>query len=159
MNRVAIVLALGLFATPAVADTITHRLAKITIDVPDNWKSSTNGDVINLADQHENVAVSFGVVDVGSVHHATKIAVSTLADKIKHLSFKAEQPVSFNGLAGYAISGDGTVDGKDVSLMVAVLDTPSDEKDLLIIAIGEDVKLEKHKDEVLYIFSHLRPKQ
>jgi hypothetical protein len=160
MNRAAIVcLTLGLAATPALADTITHRLAKVTIDVPDTWKSATNGDVITLADQHENVAISFGVVDAGAVHHATKVAVSNLGEKIKHLNFKAEQAVSFNGLAGYAIEGDGTVDGKDISLMVAVLDTPSDDKDLLIVALGEDVKLVKHKDEVLYIFNHLRPKQ
>ncbi|MFI5297188.1 MAG: hypothetical protein ACHREM_03745 [Polyangiales bacterium] len=153
----SLLLAATLVAIPALADTITHKVAMISIDVPDNWKSEKDGDLITLTDKHEDVAVAFIVVDSGAVKSPTKAAKRALKDKIKNLTFKDEEKVDINGMEGHAVTGDGTMDGKDMDLAVLVLDTPNEDKDLVIIALAEDAKLAKHMKEVQHIFKHLKP--
>jgi hypothetical protein len=156
-----LVLAAALTATPAFAETITHKAAKISIDVPENWHSSTDngGDVITLADKNENVAVTFAIVDAGAVKTAAKAAKHMLEKKIDKLTLTEPKDVSFNGMSGVGVQGDGFLNGVNIDLAIIVLDTPSDDHDLIIIALGEDAKLAKHMDEVKYIFNHLRPKK
>jgi hypothetical protein len=153
-----LVLATVLAATPAFADTITHRAAKISIDVPDKWHSSTDGDVITLADKHEDCAVTFAVVDAGMVKQGVKAAKHQLEKTIDKLTLSEPSSVEFNGMEGIMVSGDGFLNGTNIDLAIVVLDTPSDEHDLIVIALGEDAKLARHMDEIKYIFNHLRPK-
>ena len=141
----------------AAADTITMKRARVTIEVPDNWKSSKNGDQVDLSDKHDDVAITFLAVDAGAVKSATKAVGRELGKKIDKLTFTNEQKVSFNGMDGVSVDGDGFLNGVNIDLSIVVLDTPSDDKDLLIIAIGEDAKLARHKDEVVYVFKHLHP--
>jgi hypothetical protein len=148
------VLATALVGT-AAADSITMKKAKVTIDVPDNWKSSKNGDEVDLSDKHDDVAISFVTVDAGAINAATKAVGKSLGSKIDKLTFKKEEKVSFGGMKGISISGDGFLHGVNIDLAVVVLDTPADDKDLVIIAIGEDAKLAKHMDEIVHVFQNL----
>jgi hypothetical protein len=148
-----------LIASPAFADSITHKRAKITIEVPDDWKSSTNGDQIDLSDADGDVAITFLVVDSGSTHKATKAARKELAKRVKKLSFDKEEEVEVNGMNGIAVKGDGFLGDINVDILLVVLDTPADDRDLLAIAIGNDANLDKHKQEVEWVFSHLHPKR
>jgi hypothetical protein len=150
-------LATTFVAAPAMAETITNKSMQITVDVPDNWKSSTDKDQITLSDQHENVAVTMVGVDAGAVKTATKAARHALEKKIDNLTFTKEETININGMTGIGFQGDGLLGGVNIDLMVLVVDTPNDDKDLMIIAIGEDAKIAKHKDEVSYIFRHLKP--
>lgn len=154
---VPFMLAAALVAIPAFADTITHKVAKISIDVPDNWKSSKDGDVITLTDKHEDVGISFVVVDTGSIRSAKKAAKIALKDTVKGMTFKEEKDVEINGMKGEAVDGDGTLDGKNIDFMAMVLDTPNDDKDLVVIALAEDEKLARHEKEVEHVFKHLKP--
>ncbi len=159
MRLITGVILVAALATTAQADTITHKRARVSIDVPEDWKSQTNGDQITLMDQHENVAVTFVVVDAGAVKTALKAAGRELEKRITKLTFGKPEDVTINTMSGVMATGDGRLNGTDIDLLLMVLDTPSDDKDLLIIALGEDAKLAKHKDEVMYVFQHLRPKK
>ncbi len=150
-------IAASLVAVPALAETLTHKVAKVSIEVPASWHSTKDGDVLTLSDKNDDVAASFVVVDAGSLKKAVKAAEKELAKKIKNLTFGKTETVKINGMEGVAVDGDGRLDGKDIDLAIVVLDTPNDEKDLMIIALGEDAKLAAHKKEVKYLFEHITP--
>jgi hypothetical protein len=146
-------------ASPAFADTITHKRARITIDVPEDWKSSTDGDMITLADRKDDVAITFVVVDSGSIKAATRAAKKELGKRIRNLTFTDEKEITVNGMSGVGFAGDGFLGDTNIDLLLLALDTPADDKDLLVIAIGEDAKIARRKKEVQWVFEHLRPKR
>ncbi|GAC1539170.1 MAG: hypothetical protein NVS3B10_30000 [Polyangiales bacterium] len=80
-----------------------------------------------------------------------------LAKTIKKLTWKKEEKVDINGMKGIMLDGDGELAGKNIDLAVLVLDTPSKDKDLFVIAVAEDAKLAAHKDEIRFVFKHLQP--
>jgi hypothetical protein len=150
-------LAASLIAVPALAETLTHKVAKVSIGVPANWHSSKDGDVLTLSDKNDDVAASFVVVDSGSIKKAAKAAGKELAKKIKDLKLGKEEKININGMEGVMVDGDGRLNGKDIDLAIIVIDTPNDDKDLMIIALGEDEKIAKHKKEIKYLFDHIEP--
>jgi hypothetical protein len=154
-----LVLVTATVAAPAYADQITHKRARITIDVPENWKSSTSGDLIQLSDQNDEVAITFVAVETGSKKAAARIAKAELKKKIRNLTFTDPSDVTINGMPGVAFGGDGYLGDTNIDILLLALDTPSDEKDLLVIAIGADEKIAAHKREVTWVFEHLRPRR
>ena len=153
-----IVVATALASSAAFADKITFKRAHVTIDVPDNWSSTSNGDQITLTDKHEDVGIAFGVIDAGAVHDATKAARQNLRASVEDLTFSKPEPIEINGMSGFMFTGDGMKDGVNIDLAVLVLDTPADDRDLMVIALGEDAKLARHEDEIQHIFRNLRPR-
>jgi len=153
----SVLAAATLFAIPALAETLTHRVARVTIDVPKGWHSSTDGDVLKLADKDEDVATAFMVIDSGAIGQAAKRAGKELERRIKQIKVTKEEKITVNGMPGAVVEGDGRLEGTDIDWAVLVLDTPNDDKDLLMIAIGEDAKLARHKGEVRYVIEHIQP--
>ncbi len=153
------VLAFALIAAPSSAETITSSAAKIQFDAPDNWKQKKDGDAITIMDKQEDVAIAFIIVDAGAVDKATEALDKQLKKTVKKLKWEKEKDVTINGLEGVSIEGDGQIDGKDVDILVLVLDTPATDKDLIVLAIGEDAKLDKHEAEVKGVFKSIKPKK
>jgi DNA-binding protein YbaB len=147
----------AMLATPALADRISFRAAKVSIEVPDNWKSETDGDQIKLADKHEDIAMIFAAVDAGSIKQAKKVLKHQLEKMIDNLTLSDPTTTKINGMDAVIISGDGFLNKVNIDLAIIIMDTPSDTNDLLVFAVGEDAKLAKHKDEVMSIFEHLKP--
>ena len=150
-------LTVTLVAAPAFAETITHDVAQVSIGVPKGWKVKKDGEALTLMDKDEDTAVAFAVVDASDLKEAAKRVEKSLEKKIKKLKWEKEEKVTINGMKGVALDGDGRLDGKDVDLAVLVLDTPNDKKDLFVIAIAEDDVLDKHKDEIKFVFKNLKP--
>jgi predicted Zn-dependent protease len=146
-----------LVVAPALAETITHDVAKVTISVPKGWKSQKDGEALTLMDKAEDTAVAFAVVDADDLKLAGKRLEKYLAKKVKNLKWEKEEKATINGMKGVALEGDGRIEGKDIDLMVLVLDTPNPDKDLFVIAIAEDDVLDQHEDEVKYVFKNLKP--
>ena len=153
----SIVLAVLFVVAPALAETITHDVAKVTISVPKGWKSVKDGDAVTLMDKAEDTAVAFALVDAGDLKLASKRLDKYLEKKVKQLKWEKEEKANVNGMPGVALEGDGRIDGKDIDLAVLVLDTPNPDKDLFVIAIAEDAVLDQHIDEVKFVFKNLKP--
>ncbi len=147
----------AVFATTAAADRVTFKAARVSIEVPDNWKSETDGDQIKLADKHEDVAMMFAAVDAGSIKQAKKALKHQLEKMIDNLTLSEPTTTKINGMDAVIISGDGFLNKVNIDLAIIIMDTPSDTNDLLVFAVGEDAKLAHHKDEVTSIFPHLKP--
>lgn len=150
-------LALALVAAPALAETFTHKVAKVTFEIPDNWKSKGDGDSLTVMDKKEDTAVAFVLVDSEDLKTASKRLDKNLSKKIKNLTWKKEEKVNINGMKGIALEGDGESEGKNIDLAVIVLDTPNPDKDLFVIAIAEDAVLAQHKAEIKGIFNSIKP--
>ena len=154
----SVLAAVLLVVAPAIAETtLTHDVAKVTITVPKNWKSKKDGDAITLTDKAEDTAVAFAVVDAGDLKLAGKRLEKYLAKKVQKLKWEKEEKADINGMKGVALEGDGRIDGKDIDLLVLVIDTPNPDKDLFVIAIAEDDVLEQHEDEVKFVFKNIKP--
>jgi hypothetical protein len=143
-------------ATTVAADRISFRAARVSIEVPENWHSSSDDGVIKLADKHEDVAMTFTAVDAGSIKQAKKMIKHQLEKLIENLTLTEPSKMTIGGMDAVAISGDGLLNGVNIDLAIIIMDTPSDTNDLFVFAIGEDAKLARHKDEVLSIFQHLK---
>ena len=157
LPSLATLAALVLSVTPALAETLTDSLAKVSVEVPQNWKSQTKGSSLVLMDQAEDVAAAFVVVDAGAIKGATKAATDSLSGKISNIKDVKEEKVTVNGMPGAIVEGDGRLQGKDIDWAIFILDTPNTTKDLMVISIAEDAKLARHKGELRYLFNHIKP--
>ena len=147
----------GTTAGPTGGETINHAVAHITIELPAGWTSKTDGDALTVADPAGEVVVAFMVIPVGSVKEAANALGENLGKNVKNLKLGEGEEIDINGMQGKFIEGDGTIDDTNVDILVALIDTPSTEKDLMILAIAEDEKLARHKEEVRYLFKHVKP--
>jgi hypothetical protein len=152
----SIVLVASLVAAPALADRLTHKVAQVEIDVPHGWKQA-GSKVLTIGDPDDEVAVTFVVVPTGAVAKAAKAAGKQLAKMIKRLKIGRAAKITLNGMPGVKIEGSGRIDDKMVEVLMLVLDTPSDDHDLMVIAIGEKDKISKHKRSLKHVFDHISP--
>jgi hypothetical protein len=150
-------LAVALFAVPALADTLTYSAAKVSVDIPQGWSASKSGNQLTVESPHGDVAASFVAVPDGAVQKAGEAVGRELAKVIDKIAVKDTEEVTVNGMKGSVVSGDGRLKGVDIDWMVMVLNTPSPDNDLMVVAMGEDAKIAARKPEVRYLFNHLRP--
>src|ERR1700691_1418636 len=118
-----LVVATAVAASPAFADTIAYREARVNINVPDGWHASNEDGNITLHDRHQDVAISFTAVDAGAVKQAARTIKHVLQDRIEDLTLTEPQDITVNGMTGVALSGDGMLNGVNIDLAIIVLDT------------------------------------
>jgi hypothetical protein len=151
------VLAFATITGTALAETLTSESAKVKFDEPKGWHHRGDGDVITIMDKEEDVAIAFMSVPDGAVVKATEALEKQLSKTVSSLKWEKEEKVKVNGMEGVSVSGDGQIDGKSVDILVLVLNTPSPDHDLIVLAMGEDARLAKHKAEVKGVFKSLKP--
>ena len=150
-------LAFACVAAPAFAKTMTSSSAKVSFDEPKGWHHKGDGDAITILDKDEDVAIAFMSVGDHAVEKATEELGKQLKNSVQNLKWEPEKKTEINGMKGISVAGDGMVDGKSVDLVVLVLDTPSPDHDLIVLAIGEDARIAKHGDEIKAVFKSIKP--
>ncbi|HTR50284.1 MAG TPA: hypothetical protein VMJ10_06220 [Kofleriaceae bacterium] len=140
----------------ARADTIAFEPAAISIDVPTGWSRSVQADSVTLTEGHQDAIIAFGMVDAGSNKNAADTARRELEKRLQKIAFTPEESVTIAGMRGVAFGGHAVSGNVSVTLVIAVIDTPAD-KDLLVIAFGEDAKLARHQGEIAYVLDHVQP--
>jgi hypothetical protein len=142
----------------AFANTTSYPSAKVAFDAPSGWTTTIKPDQVIVADAPGDVAASFVVVPSGAIDQAAHAAGEALGKLITGIKVLDDQKVTINGMKAELIGGDGRLHGStDIDWMVAVVDTPATDKDLMVIVIAEDAKLAAHKPEVNYLIQHIRP--
>ena len=155
--RIAPIGVVMLAVAPAFAGVTTYPAAKVSIEEPPGWKTTIRGDQVTVADAQQDVAASFVVVPAGAIDAASRAAGRSLATTITNITVQEDQKGNVNGMKAEFISGDGRLNGTNIDWMVAIIDTPATDKDLMAIVIAEDAKLALHKPEVRFLFQHIRP--
>ena len=155
-------IAIACFAGTASADRINHKSAKVSMEVPDGWKSEIDGDQISLQTKKGDVFITMVTVDDSMKKDAVKNVKKFLDAKIDKLSLSKPKDMTIGGMKAVVIDGDGFVDvnndgTKDnIDLSIMVLDAPPADKDLLVFAFAEDATLAKHKDEIIAFFNSFK---
>jgi hypothetical protein len=156
-HRFAPLLGIMVAVAPAFAGVTTYPAAKVSIEEPPGWKTTIKGDQVTVADGPADVAASFVVVPAGAIDAAARAAGRSLATTITNVTVQDDQKGNVNGMKAEFVSGDGRLNGTNIDWMVAIIDTPATDKDLMAIVIAEDAKLAARKNEVRYLFQHIRP--
>jgi hypothetical protein len=152
----SVVTTFALVAVPALAETVTHAAAKVSIDVPPGWTKKT-GKTLVLSDPAGDTAAAFAVVPAGAIDQASAAAGRQLAKTITGIKVTDDEKVTINGMRGEIVSGDGFMKQTNIDWLVAVVDTPATDSDLMVVVIAEDAKLAAHKAELRSMFQHIKP--
>jgi hypothetical protein len=159
LRSCSLVLALSLVSASALADKLTIKEAKVTVESPADWTTEKKGGGITLYSKDKNVSVQFYVVPAGSVGKAEATALKNLSAVIDKLRFAKEKKFEMNGMKGVSADGAGVLRGNPVSVSMTIFGTPSDENELMVVAIGVEAVLAKHKEEVTFVLSHITPEK
>lgn len=142
---------------PAAAGRVVHNSTKISIEIPQEWESEFKDDVIVMQDHKDEVEIMFMGVDDAVIKQAVKMVTSSLEKRVKKLKFGKPSEKKINGMTAIWFEGDGYLGDVNVDVAVVIVDAPPRDKDLLVVAVAEDAKLAKHKDNIGKVFGSLRP--
>jgi hypothetical protein len=122
-------------AMPALAGTVSHKAAGVSVWYPDDWNTSTEEEetleLFNGADADSSEAyMYFWVVDGDDLKEAAGEVDSDIAKWVKDVKWeKAPTEGTINGMPTIMLEGTGTAvdgpyDGKAVDIAVAFIVTP-----------------------------------
>jgi hypothetical protein len=149
--------ALALAAVPALAEGFSYPAAKVHFITPSGWNVKTTPSALVTFDRANDTAVAFTAVDDGSVAQASALVGRRLASQIDNMKITKEERLTINGMPAVLIEGDGFQNRVNIDWAMAVVGTPSNENDLMVLVIAEDAKLARHKGEIRGIFSSITP--
>lgn len=142
---------------PAWGGRVVHRSSQISIEIPPDWESEFDGDVISMQDHKDEVEIVFMAVDDAAIKEAIKAMTGVLESKINKLKLGKPSERKINGMQAFVIQGDGYLGSTNVDVAIVIVDAPPRDKDLVAVAIAEDAKLAKHKANIDKVFNSLRP--
>jgi hypothetical protein len=162
MNRfshlLVAVVALLLAAVPALADgtVITQKSTGLSVTLPEDWKTKTEGDLIESASPDDLCQMLIFKVDPDNLDAALGAIDSALTD-LGELKFEGEpEKMTVNELP--AVTVQGTAKVKDAKVHVAAAVVDAGEHCLVVLVFGGDEALAKHADATRGIFHSVKKK-
>lgn len=148
-------LVLALSLAPALAADFTHPTGKVSLTIPDDWKTTAEEDVL-LAEAPEGVAISlvFQMVAAESVESAVLAAQEVVEKKLGPLTIVSQNDFELNGMKTFTV--DATAKEGTISADLAVIVTPAG-KILLLYYFGSAEDEKKHEEVLLGIVKSIRP--
>jgi hypothetical protein len=158
IHKLAISLAvLSAFAGSASAEVKTHPTAKVSIDIPSNWTSKSDGDVMMVTDPTQDVAFIIVVAELADLNSAVAGLDKKLAGTLTDVKWAGKpQDMALNGMKGIKNQGTGKVNGKPADLGLIVVKTPA-KKAFLVVAAVDSAKKAAHKDEIKAVLNSIKP--
>jgi len=150
--------ALLVLAPAAFAEVRTHSGAKVSIDIPKEWKQKVDGDKLMMIEPKGDVLVAMRVLDATELKAAAAKVDATVADLVFDLTWQQQQQRNVNGLNAITIDGTGKLksNGIAVNVMAAIVATPTN-KLMLVLVIADSSKLQAHAGELKSILSSIGP--
>lgn len=158
-SAVLCVLLCGMFAPSLVADTKTHEASGVEIWIPDNWKCEEVEESLVCGDPDDEVALFFIVLPYGTLEAACDALDEECAKIIDNLETDDGEEVELNGMRGYLVEGNGTVEGQRVEASVLALDVPKQDCVLLAFGMGVEGAAERHEETLAKILESIRAKE
>lgn len=142
----------------ALAEVKTHPTAKVSIDVPKEWKQNADGDKMMVIDPKGDVLVAMRVLEATELKAAAAKVDSVVSDLVFDLSWEGKQERNVNGLPAVTIDGTGKLkaNATPVNVMAAIVATPS-KKLMLLLVLADSTKLQAHAGELKSILGSIRP--
>lgn len=148
-------LTLGLCAS-AFADTKVHPSGGVSIDVPESWSSSVDGDVLVIQADDDTVGLMLAVLDAGDLDAALDAVDEEIGKHVTGLELGEPEKSEINGMAALLVDGKGKANGADVEVGVAIVEAPSG-KVVLLFGMAASESLAKHEAAVAGIIGSIKP--
>ena len=157
MSAAVIVTTMLLVTASAFAGTKTHKSAKVSFWLPDEWKVvEEKANLIAVTDKKEEVGLLFMVARAKDMKSVANEIDKVLADTAEDIETQPAENVTINGMDGSLVDATGTVDGKPVGISVLVIKTPA-KKFLMVLGMVQSDKLARHEANLERIFQSLKP--
>lgn len=151
MKKFALVAAVCLFAISgsAMAGTLTHQGVGLSIDIPDDWTTEADGDVLSASPKSEDLALMlWGITDAANLEKALE-ELGTELDKVIKDSKPTGDPEEgkINGLDAIMMEGTGTVDGTKIEFGLVLVHNGAG-KFLIVIGFGTPDATKKYDEQL-----------
>jgi len=141
-SRTARIIALaagGLVATTALGKTRTHEDARVTIEVPDEWRVQSRDNSLTVTSPDETAAVTTLVIPGRPWREVLAGLERDLERQIQNLKMTGEaREATVNRLPRLERPARGTVGGRSVHLRLLVLKTPTGRLLVMVGLVAED---------------------
>ncbi|MBF0409621.1 MAG: hypothetical protein HQM10_19935 [Candidatus Riflebacteria bacterium] len=154
------VLILGLalvFPGTSIATTLTHSAGQIEIAVPDNWKSSQEGDIIKIEAPGSDMMLVFRIEEGDKADKVFEAIDTALESKVGSITWDNDgnyKEVDLNGMNAYEYNG--SADAGKLLIYCLWIDSPSD-KSVLLYWLSDEAADSKYEKEVAAILSGIKP--
>lgn len=119
-----ILIAIFAIALTLNARDMNHKKGGVQLWIPDSWKvEMEDEDSFEAYDKSEEVYLYFEVLDGEDAKATLDSLEKELEKEVKNLKITDEQELTLNGMEGYNIDAEGTVEGEKVGLNVLLLKT------------------------------------
>ena len=135
-------------------EKFTHTEAGVQFVLPKGWKAKPDGEVITVSSADDGLQVVFWVPDEDSFEAAVKAIDKELDKTIKDIK-TTDKPTqdTHNGMAHFAQSGTGVVNGATIAWSVDVLGA---KKPLIILTFAAPNLIEKHAADYLKLVGSIK---
>jgi len=146
-------------ASPAFADTKTHKASQVSFWLPDNWTlEGEDKDQLQASDPKGQVSLLFMVSadakDMKTAVAALDATIAKVATDVKLIA--PAKKVTLNGMETAVVDATGKADGKAVELSILIIKTPS-KKFLTIFGILEADQKKVHEASLRKIVESIKP--
>ncbi len=138
------------------ADTFTHQTAGMSIWFPDNWKITTEGDMLEAIAPADDAYIQLmALEDVKTMEQAVDIYTEEIDKIVKNFKPISEgENIEINGLNVFYIDGEGYVEKvlMDISLSIIVTRKAM----VMVIGFSERASTEKYEKVFENIISSMK---
>jgi len=106
----------------ASAGTYEHRDGGVSIWLPDDWKVTTDGDILEAEAPTQDAFAQLLMLDVDSLQEAIDVYAEELDDTLKNFRVTSQgENLEWNGLRVYYVEGEGRIEGVDFDAGISLI--------------------------------------
>jgi len=151
-----VVVSIALSFGSAMAKEYNDGDSGLSVTIPDTWKVSSEGNVLEAKTTDEAIGLVFESVKAEDVEKAIGDAVKEIEKELGTLTTVSTSETELNGLKAYIEDCTATVKDVKISVSVMLLMTP-DKKFVLLYYFGGEEAEKKYEKELTEIVQSLKP--
>jgi hypothetical protein len=134
--------------------------SKIEVWVPDGWavdKQAKDGEGVLVAlEPAGDAMLLFALADAANADKAINSVKGLLGQFITSIKLGKASKTTLNGMAARTVKGSGKIDGKKVTIAVAIVQTPTDQV-LIGVGVVQKAKEKAHKATLKKVLAGIKP--
>jgi len=151
LSVVSIVLLFSI--TIPAQETFTYKASGIDITLPAGWFYEIEDENMTAYTEDETLGVNFTVLKAADIDAALTEVDYMLDTEFDNLEIGEAEDIDVNGM--YGVWVDGYADG--VELLFAVIETPKNRSNLLVMAWGLPEVIDKYAADIRLIITSIEP--
>lgn len=145
-------------ALPAAALTVSHELAGLSLDVPDNWSAAEELDedgVLTVSAPGDAIVLKIWPVEEADLEAALEGAFASLEEQFEEIEVDGDvTELEINGLPALSVAGTGIGEDGALKFVTAVVmaDMP-----VVFVGFGDPELVAEHHTELQEMYASIRP--